>query len=86
MSYFKFRSLFLAYAFAILPLGIILSFLALFEIIPINYNNDNIVGLQGLIIGLIFTLSGVIMFTVINWLYLNVGCFLYNYFRKHFMD
>ncbi|PSL24539.1 hypothetical protein [Chitinophaga ginsengisoli] len=75
---FPFKRLFFAYTFAILPFMLIVAVLSLLGITPIHANGKPFYGVQGFFIAiLLIPFFGIIM-GALNWIFLNLGDYLYS--------
>ena len=82
MQNFPFKKIFFATVFFIIPFSILASFLALFKIIPVNFNDAPRVGWIGFIIPILFIPFMGIMLSAYHWIVLNVGYWFYSLFFK----
>ncbi|TSD67870.1 hypothetical protein FFF34_010915 [Inquilinus sp. KBS0705] len=70
---YKFKRLFLTYLFIIAPLSVLEGVLALFHLVPVNFNNTPTYGLKGFIIVIIFSPFILSMISGANWIGLQIG-------------
>jgi hypothetical protein len=84
MNTFPFKKLFFACIFCTIPFSILESFLALFKIVPVNFNNIPRTGLIGFIIPILFIPFLGTMFSGFSWLFLNLGYWFYGVTLKVF--
>jgi hypothetical protein len=82
MQNFPFKKVFFATTFFIIPFSILASFLALFNVVPVEFNDSPRTGLFGFIIPILFIPFLGIMFGGLNWIVLNVGYWFYSLFFK----
>ena len=82
MQTFPFKKIFFATTFFIIPFSILESFLALFNIVPVYFNNSPRIGVIGFIIPILFIPFLGIMFSGYNWVVLNGGYWFYSLFFK----
>jgi hypothetical protein len=82
MQNFPFKKMFFATTFFIIPFSILESFLALFTVVSVNFNDSPRTGWVGFIIPILFIPFLGFMFSGINWVVLNVGYWFYSLFFK----
>ncbi|SFD51376.1 hypothetical protein SAMN05518672_102252 [Chitinophaga sp. CF118] len=78
---FAFKNLFWAYTFGSMPFMLLGSFLSLFNVVPVYFNNEPHYGFEGFIIMILFIPFFGLIMGFVNWIYLNFGNYLY---RKTF--
>lgn len=59
------------------PVSLILAFLSLFEVVPVDFNDAKYYGFKGFIIHLLFMPFYVLMFTVLYWVIFAIGLKIY---------
>lgn len=74
---YSFKRLFLSLFFAQVPFLLLGSILILFNIIPITVNKKEYYGVEGFLYCILSGLFMSLVFTIINWIYLNLGNFIY---------
>ncbi|MBB2144004.1 hypothetical protein GM921_00775 [Pedobacter sp. LMG 31464] len=79
---FSFKKLFFAYLFAMIPFSLLGGILSLFNIVPVNFNGNPTYGFKGFIVAILFTPFIALMFSGLNWLFLNLGVLIYRLFSK----
>jgi hypothetical protein len=79
---YSFKRLFWSYTFCAIPFAILGSLLALFNIIPVEFNGSPRYGIQGFIILILYIPFFCLIFSSINWLALSFGGTLYDEFLK----
>jgi len=77
---FQFKKMFWAYVFGFTPFLLLCGILALFNVKAITFNGTPRYGIEGLVIAILFIPFFGLIFSVINWLILNLGNILYNKF------
>jgi hypothetical protein len=82
MQTFPFKKIFFATIFFMAQFSILESFLALFKIVPVDFNNNPTTGITGFIIPILFTPFLGVMFSGFNWIVLNGGYWFYSLFFK----
>jgi len=82
MQNFPFKKIFFATTFFIIPFSILESFLAFFNVVPVDFNNSPRTGIFGFIIPILFIPFLGLMFSGLNWIVLNVGYWFYSLFFK----
>jgi hypothetical protein len=82
MQTFPFKKILFATTFFIIPFSILESFLALFNVVPVNFNDAPRTGWIGFIIPLLFIPFIGFMFSALNWVVLNGGYWFYSLFFK----
>ena len=75
-----FKKIFITLLFAYLPFLILFIILSGFEIMPVNFNNENIYGLKAIIILICFAPILVLMFSVFGYLSFVFGNFILKIF------
>ena len=83
-GYFSFKKLFWSYTFCCIPFAILAGILALAHISPVYFNEVPTYGLKGFIIAILLIPFLGIIFSAVNWIFLNFGYFLYNKFSALF--
>jgi hypothetical protein len=74
---FSFKRLFLAYSFGFLPFALVLAVLSLLRIAPVHVNGSAYYGGWGFFWAILSVpFLGIIM-SAVNWVFLNVGEYLY---------
>jgi len=81
-KYYSFKQLFWACLFFTIPFSFLESLLALFNLVPVDFNNIPRYGLIGFIIPILFIPFIGFLFGGFCWVALNFGTFLYNKFFK----
>lgn len=84
MKDFPFKKIFFATLFYVAPFSLLVAFLALFNLVPVNFNNKDTYGIFGFIISILFMPFIVIMLSGFTWIFLNFGNWLYKAFCKLF--
>jgi len=75
---YSFKRLFWSYTFCALPFLLLAGMLALFNLMPIYFNDTPRYGIQGLMIAILFIPFFGLMFGIFNWLALTFGGFFYD--------
>ncbi|HET6227245.1 MAG TPA: hypothetical protein VFF27_13260 [Bacteroidia bacterium] len=74
----RFNYLFRGYFFGFLPFALLFGILALVHLVPVTINDKSYYGVLGFF-ALIFAIPFVaLFFTVLNWLYLSFGLWIYS--------
>jgi len=81
-KYFSLKKMFWAYTICSIPFALLVGILALFNVIPVYFNETAYYGFKGLIISIVFVPFIGMLFGVTNWLALNFGVFIYRSFSK----
>jgi hypothetical protein len=79
---YSFKRLFWSYTFCAIPFSILAAFLALFNVMPVEFNGTPRYGIQGFIIPILYTPFFGLIFGGFNWLALSFGGMLYDAFLK----
>jgi hypothetical protein len=79
---YSFKRLFWSYTFCAIPFAILGSFLALFNVVPVEFNGVPRYGIQGFIIPILYIPFFGLVFSCTNWLALSFGGMLYDAFLK----
>ena len=74
---FSFKRVFFAYIFATLPFFLLGSVLTLLNITPVTANGKEYHGIDGFLSFFVWMPFFCILFTILNWLVLNFGNYLY---------
>jgi len=82
MQHFPFKKILIATTFFIIPFSILAGFLALFNIVPIEFNNSPRTGWVGFVVPILFIPFMSIMLACMNWVVLNGGYWFYSLFLK----
>ncbi|MGN6440189.1 MAG: hypothetical protein ACTHMM_26920 [Agriterribacter sp.] len=82
LNYFSFKKLLIGFSFGFLPIGILVGVLTLAKITPVHFNDKSYYGFQGLLISLLATLFLALIFSILFFIILNIGIFLFNLFSK----
>ena len=77
---FPFKKIFWAHAFIIIPITLLSCLLALFDIVPIDFNNTPRYGFEGFIIPILFLPLTLFLPSGGTWLFLNIGNWLHEKF------
>lgn len=83
-KYFSFKKLFWSYFFSFMLASLLVGLFALFHIYPIYLNESPKYGIQGFLIALLYIPFFGFIFCCLNWLILNLGCFLYEFYLRKF--
>jgi hypothetical protein len=81
-KFFPFKKMFWSYTFCAIPFALLASILALFNVMPVYFNESPHYGIKGFIIPIVFIPFVGLLFSITNWLALNFGSILYNAFLK----
>ncbi len=81
-KHFSFKKIFWAIIFFMIPFTLLASFLALFNIVGVDFNGTLRYGIVGFIIPILFFPFMGIMFSGLCWIILNLGNILHNGFLK----
>jgi hypothetical protein len=79
---FRLKNYFWPILFCAIPLSILSGFLAWFHVFPVHFNDTPTYGFKGFIVPVCFIPFWGLLFSVINWMTLNFGYFLYDSFLK----
>ena len=82
MKEFPFKKIFFATLFYVAPFSLLEAFLALFNVVPVNFNNKDVYGIEGFFIAIIFMPFIAIMLSGFTWFFLNFGFWLYTLFCR----
>ncbi len=74
----RFNYLFKGYLFGYLPFGILFGLLSMFNIVPVNVNDTPYYGVIGFGLMLLLIPTMAIMFTILNWVFLSFGLWVYS--------
>jgi hypothetical protein len=74
-----FKLFFWRFFFGYLPIGLFVSSLALFNISPIEFNEEPIYGIKGFFLGLLYIPLSVFAISTIVWLIFILGDFIINF-------
>ena len=69
----SFKLFFWKFFFGYLPIGLLISFLSLFEVNPVVFNEEPVVGIKGFMVGLLMIPLIVLAITIMVWLLFTVG-------------
>ncbi len=81
-----FKKIFVLYAFGYLPFLLLHIVLNIFEILPVNYNDESVYGLKGVIVLICFTPFTVFLFSVLTWFNFQIGSMLLKLLNKAFYE
>jgi len=81
-KYFPLKKMFWSYTFCAIPFALLAGFLALFNVMPVYFNESPHYGFKGFIIPIIFIPFIGFVFSITNWLALNFGTLLFNALLK----
>lgn len=84
-KYFAFKKLFWSYTFCVLPISLLAGLLALFDIVPVYFNEAPQHGFKGFIIPIVYIPFIGLILSSLNWVILNFGIMLHNLFLKNFI-
>jgi hypothetical protein len=79
-----FKRIFWCYTFCALPFCLLTGILSLLNIVPANFNDKPVYGIEGFIIELLFMPFFALIFSCLTWLALAFGGFLYDAFMRMF--
>lgn len=74
----SFKLFFWKFFFGYLPIGLLISFLALFEVNPVVFNEEPVDGIKGFMVGLLIIPLIVLAITIMVWLLFTVGDLIIN--------
>lgn len=80
-----FKLLFINFLFAYTPFALLLGFLSLFDLVPINFNDEQVYGIKGFLVIVLFIPFVVFILSFFTWLYFVIGNFFLNLFKKLFL-
>jgi hypothetical protein len=75
-----FKKIFVTFLFAYLPFLVLFVILVSFGLMPVNFNNEDIYGLKGVVVLVCFTPIFVFMFSVFAYLWFVFGNFVLQVF------
>ncbi len=78
-----FKTLIIGYSGIALPVTLVLAILAITGISPTTFNDQEIFGIKGFIIQLIYSPIWIILWTVTNWAFLKIGFWVSSIFIKY---
>lgn len=81
-----FKTLFFTFLFGYLPFMIVHMMLALTGVIPVNFNDEKIFGLKGVLIILAFAPLLVLLITLLTYFYFLIGNLILKIIKKLFYD
>lgn len=81
-KYFSLKKLFWTYTICSIPFALLAGILALFNVIPVYFNEIPFYGFKGFIITIAFIPFIGMLFSLTNWLALNFGVLIYRGFLK----
>lgn len=81
-NYFSLKKMFWAYTICSIPFALLTGILALFNVMPVYFNDAPHYGFKGFIITIVFIPFIGLLFSVTNWLALNFGVLIYRGFSK----
>ncbi|GAB2983510.1 hypothetical protein GCM10027049_20920 [Mucilaginibacter puniceus] len=79
---FPFKKIFWAFVFLFTPVTILSSLLALFNVVPVDFNGTPRYGFEGFITPILYLPFAILMMSALIWLMLNFG----NWLRVKFSD
>ncbi len=77
---FLFKKIFIRFSFAYLPFLLLFAILVSFGLMPVNFNNEDIYGLKGVVILVCFAPVFVFMFSAFAYLWFLFGNFVLQLF------
>ncbi|WP_299557143.1 hypothetical protein [Seonamhaeicola sp.] len=80
-----FKLLFINFLFAYAPFALLIGVLSLFELVPVNFNDEKVYGIKGFIIIMLFIPFVAFILSFFTWLYFVIGNFFLNMFKKLFL-
>jgi hypothetical protein len=83
-NYFSLKKMFWAYTICSIPFALLTGILSLLNVIPVYFNEAPNYGFKGFILSIIFIPFIGLLFSVTNWLALNLGVLLYRAFYNKF--
>jgi hypothetical protein len=81
-----FKKMFFTFLFGYLPFTVLHIILNVTGVIPVNFNDEQIYGLKGVAIIILFTPLFVLMITFFVWLYFIFGNFVLRTIKKMFYE
>jgi hypothetical protein len=81
-----FKTIFVTYLFGFVPFALLHIILNLFKVVPVNFNNNQIYGIKGIIVIILFTPLFVLMFTIFSWAYFMIGNLILRFLKKTFYE
>lgn len=81
-----FKKLFVTFLFGYFPFTLLQIILNITGVLPINFNNEKIYGLKGLIVLILFSPFIVLMITIFVWLYFVFGNFVLRLLKRYFYE
>jgi hypothetical protein len=73
-----FANLYFNYLFAFLPIGLIMAFLSVFGILPVELNNEEYLGFVGFLFCLFYIPIAALILSTINWVFYQIGYWILN--------
>ncbi len=80
-----FKMLFMNFLFAYIPFALLMGVLSIFDIVPVNFNDEQVYGFKGFLIIILFTPLIVFILSFFTWLYFIIGNFFINLFKRLFL-
>ena len=81
-----FKTLFVTYLFGYLPFALLHIILNIFRIIPVNFNDEKMYGIKGIIVIVAFIPLVVILLTGVTWVYFMIGNLILRLLKKIFYE
>lgn len=81
-----FKTLFVTFLFGYLPFALLHIILNLTGIIPVNFNDKGVYGLEGTLIIVLYSPLIVLLLTVVTWIYFMIGNVFLRILKKLFYE
>jgi len=80
-----FKLLFITFLFGFIPFAVVHIILNLTGVIPVNFNDEKIYGLKGVLIIFLFTPLTALLLTVSVWMYFMIGNLFLRLLKRLFL-
>lgn len=80
-----FKTLFVTFLFGYLPIALLHIILNLTNVVPVNFNDKGVYGIEGVIIIIIYTPFIVLLLSGVTWIYFMVGNLVLRLLKKLFL-
>ena len=81
-DFFSYKKIFICSLFSTVPFSLLSGLLSLFNLVPVNFNDNPTYGWKGFLVAVLFTPFIAFIFSCLNWLFLNFGVILMRIFLK----
>lgn len=77
-----FKRIFVIGFFAYIPLLLLQIILNLSGTLPLNFNDEKVYGVEGVVVLVLFSPLLVLLFTLVTWIHLKLGIFVMRFINK----